>query len=295
MPLTDLTPPPTPAPNRSMTNDEFIAAADATVAWWATFVTQMNTLTTELEASAALINAAPAYTDAGLLALTGNTPAADRLPYYNGGSTSALATFTAAGRSLIDDATVDAMLTTLGLTANGKSLVTAADYAAMRTLLDVYTKAQVDSAVAAINSVPTGIVAPFARNTAPTGWLECDGAAVSRSTYSALFTAISTTWGSGDGSTTFNVPDLRGEFIRGWDHGKGTDSGRSFASSQAGAVESHTHTLKLGADNQIGHDASVEGDRTVDTSGSATSGYVGSTGGTETRPRNIALMYAIKT
>jgi len=69
------------------------------------------------------------------VALTGNTPAADRLPYYNSASTSALATITAAGRALIDDADASAQLTTLGLTANAKSLVAAADYAAMKTLL----------------------------------------------------------------------------------------------------------------------------------------------------------------
>ena len=83
--------------------------------------------------------------------------------------------------------------------------------------------------------IPTGMIAPFAMSTAPTGWLECDGSAVSRTTYADLFTALSTTHGVGDGSTTFNIPDLRGEFIRGWDNGKGTDSGRTFASSQTDA------------------------------------------------------------
>jgi microcystin-dependent protein len=57
----------------------------------------------------------------------------------------------------------------------------------------------------------------YAASTAPTGWLLCDGSAVSRTTYAALFAVISTTWGSGDGSTTFNVPDLRGQFLRGFD------------------------------------------------------------------------------
>lgn len=298
MPLTDLTPPPSPAPTRSMTNDEFIDAADATVAWWATFVSQMNTLTSELEVTAALIAAAPAYADPGLVALTGLTAAADRLPYFTGASTSALATFTAAARALLDDADATTMLSTLGLSANGKSLVTAADYAAMRTLLSVYSTSQVDSAVAAAQAAattPSGAVLPFAMSTPPTGWLECNGSAVSRSTYAALFTAIGTTHGAGNGSTTFNLPDIRGEFVRGYDNGRGVDSGRTFGSAQSGAIESHTHSLKLGADNQIGHDASAEGDRTVDASGSATANYIASTGGSETRPRNIALMYCIKT
>tara|TARA_A100001037_G_scaffold3821_1_gene3700 strand:+ start:359 stop:1264 length:906 start_codon:yes stop_codon:yes gene_type:complete len=60
-----------------------------------------------------------------------------------------------------------------------------------------------------------GMIAPFAHSSTPTGFLACDGAAVSRSTYSALFSAIGTTWGTGDGSSTFNVPDLRGAILRG--------------------------------------------------------------------------------
>ena len=79
-----------------------------------------------------------------------------------------------------------------------------------------------------------GLVAPFAKSgSAPTGWLLCNGAAVSRSTYADLWGVCSTTWGAGDGNTTFNVPDMRGEFQRGWDNGRGVDSGRNHASAQA--------------------------------------------------------------
>jgi phage-related tail fiber protein len=81
-----------------------------------------------------------------------------------------------------------------------------------------------------------GEVCWFARSTAPAGFLKANGAAVSRTTYAALFAAIGTTWGAGDGSTTFNVPDLRGEFVRGFDDGRGVDSGRSFGSAQAGST-----------------------------------------------------------
>jgi len=136
----------------------------------------------------------------------------------------------------------------------------------------------------------------MATTTVPSGYLECDGAAVSRTTYSDLFTAISTTWGSGDGSSTFNVPDLRGEFVRGWDNGKGTDSGRIFASSQSDEFKEHRHTTNI--DN-----------RTVELSGTGSYsmgpgnrpqtaigfGQMSLEGGTETRPRNIAMMYVIKT
>lgn len=57
--------------------------------------------------------------------------------------------------------------------------------------------------------IPAGVMVPFAGGTAPTGWLLCSGQAVSRTTYATLFAAIGTTWGAGDGSTTFNLPDLR--------------------------------------------------------------------------------------
>lgn len=168
--------------------------------------------------------------------------------------------------------------------------------AQLKTKLDA-----IDAAIAALAApdtavlVKTGTIIQFGAAAAPTGYLECTGTAVSRSTYAALFAVIGTSFGSGDGSTTFNLPDLRGEFVRGWDHGKGTDSGRAFGSSQTDELEAHTHTLELFATTTIAHDASAEGDRTVQDGGSATSGYIGSTGGTETRPRNIALLYAIKT
>ena len=85
-------------------------------------------------------------------------------------------------------------------------------------------------------------VSAFARSTAPAGWLKANGAAVSRTTYADLFAAIGTTFGAGDGSTTFNLPDLRGEFLRGWDDARGVDSGRTFGSWQDSDNKSHTHT-----------------------------------------------------
>jgi microcystin-dependent protein len=77
-----------------------------------------------------------------------------------------------------------------------------------------------------------GEVSYFARSTAPIGWLKANGATVSRTAYSDLFSAISTSYGSGDGSTTFTLPDFRGEFLRSWADGSGTDSGRTLHSFQ---------------------------------------------------------------
>ena len=89
--------------------------------------------------------------------------------------------------------------------------------------------------------VPAGAVFHFAMNTCPNGYLKANGAAVSRTTYSTLFTAIGTTFGAGDGSTTFNIPELRGEFIRSLDDGRLVDTGRTLGSTQTGSVESHSH------------------------------------------------------
>ena len=76
-------------------------------------------------------------------------------------------------------------------------------------------------------------------------WIICDGSPVSRTAYNHLFDVIGTTWGVGDGSSTFNLPDLRGEFLRGYDDGHGNDgtSGRTFGSSQAAAIKSHNWHL----------------------------------------------------
>lgn len=139
------------------------------------------------------------------------------------------------------------------------------------------------------NMAPPGSVIMWAANAAPSTWLECDGAAVSRTTYAALFSAIGTTFGVGDGTTTFNVPDMRGYFARGWDHGRGVDTGRTFGSNQTDEFEAHVHTVNY----QIGNLAGGAGGNSA---GIAVATFnSGSTGGTETRPLNVALMFIIKT
>lgn len=139
----------------------------------------------------------------------------------------------------------------------------------------------------------SGQVAAFAMNTAPVGWLKANGAAVSRTSYAALFAAIGTTFGVGDGSTTFNLPDLRGEFIRGWDDSRGVDSGRVFGSAQGGEIQSHSHTVSSSSPIISGiNAATLYG---VDSAGGAPLSLTSSAGGgAETRPRNIALLACIK-
>lgn len=94
---------------------------------------------------------------------------------------------------------------------------------------------------AATEAAPPGVISYTAASSAPTGWLKANGAAVSRATYAALFAAIGTDYGPGDGSTTFNVPDLRGYHIRSLDDGRGVDSGRVRGSTQADQNKSHNH------------------------------------------------------
>ncbi len=99
-----------------------------------------------------------------------------------------------------------------------------------RTNLDVHSKAESNAAG------QPGDIKYTARSSAPTGWLKANGAAVSRTAYAELFAAIGTVYGEGDGFNTFNLPDLRGEFVRGWDDGRGVDAGRIMGSWQKGSV-----------------------------------------------------------
>ena len=160
---------------------------------------------------------------------------------------------------------------------------------------------------------PIGHVAAYAGNVVPLGYLECNGAAVSRTTYVNLFGVCGILYGAGDSTTTFNLPDLRGYFVRGWDDNAGVDVGRVLGSTQADLVgpvtdPGHTHT-------DAGHDHSVLPTNSVagfeigasaifQNTASATTGTgnadiqsntTGITGGAETRPKNVAMMYIIKT
>lgn len=148
-------------------------------------------------------------------------------------------------------------------------------------------------------AIPSGAVMHFAMATAPSGWLKADGSEVSRATYAALDTAIGTTFGAytngsgGAGTTHFVLPDLRGEFIRGYHDGDSADpdyATRAFGSAQADALKAHTHTVP-------GTPLQINGPHpdllySVNWGGS---GVTGSTGAAETRPRNIALLACIKT
>lgn len=141
------------------------------------------------------------------------------------------------------------------------------------------------------SGIKAGTVAHFAASTAPAGWLKANGATVSRTTYAALFAAIGTTFGAGDGATTFALPDLRGEFFRSLDDSRGIDPGRSIGSAQAEELKSHLHygSATTTAGSNIAVDSAYTGLRLLNGNMPTTN-----TGGTETRPRNVALLACIK-
>lgn len=142
---------------------------------------------------------------------------------------------------------------------------------------------------------PIGVPLPFPSATPPTGWLKCNGAAFDKAKYPGLAAIFS----SG------NLPDLRSEFIRGWDDGRGADSGRVILSNQSDALKSHGHTVQVAANpagdanrNILGYGI-TGGDKLAVKSNTPTSMYgnpalVDANGDTETRPRNIAFNYIVR-
>lgn len=114
-------------------------------------------------------------------------------------------------------------------------------------------------------SYPAGSISMYAGSTAPTGYLLCDGSAVSRTTYSALFTAIGTAYGAGDGSTTFNVPNLKGRVPVGYDSSQtefnalGKTGGAKTHTLTVAQLPSHSHAIKSQSGNYPAADFTDEG------------------------------------
>ncbi|MEQ8286056.1 phage tail protein [Thalassospira sp.] len=174
-----------------------------------------------------------------------------------------------------------------------------------------------DAAQIAGLQVPIASIHAFATQSVPDGYLICDGAAISRTEYAELFAALGTVWGAGDEVATFNIPDLRGEFMRGFDAGRGVDVGRVFGSAQASNVGDHKHQTHIQwasgfphyiywdnpnaefglGDAHLGaidHWVAGDNDSTVSTQYRLTDNPYNGTDGGNTRPRNIAITYAIK-
>jgi phage-related tail fiber protein len=173
-----------------------------------------------------------------------------------------------------------------------KNLSDVQSAATSRTNLGVMSAT--DTTTLARQQAPSSLIAAFARSTAPAGWLKANGAAVSRTAYADLFSAIGTTFGSGDGFNTFNLPDLRGEFVRGWADGRNIDAGRVFGSAQGQLIESHDHGMApyKPINAEVLQPVAVGAE--LSSVGVGDTVRTQSTGGSETRPRNVALLYCIK-
>lgn len=171
-------------------------------------------------------------------------------------------------------------------------------------------------------NVPVGAIAVFATEIAPQDWLPCDGRAVSRTTYANLFNAIGVRYGSGDGTTTFNIPDLRGQFLRGWDNGAGNDpdaanrgdrgdgtTGDAVGTTQDDAISQHTHLMfsgtannnigissvtKIGGGSATGSNNDYSMRRADNQTPEPSNGPTSASGGNESRPKNVNVLYCIR-
>ncbi|WP_407226921.1 phage tail protein [Escherichia coli] len=208
--------------------------------------------------------------DATLTALAALATAADKLPYFTGVDRAALTALTSVGRAILSKPSIQSVLNYLGL-GEGSAL-------------------------------PVGVPVPWPSATPPTGWLKCNGAAFSSEKYPNLAKVY----------PTLKLPDLRGEFIRGWDDGRGVDAGRALLSIQTGMLEKHRHIVVAndGYDTKDewelatifkktytqgrGLDASNTGGNLIPSPTLHSRGSIGNTGGSETRPRNIAFNYIVR-
>ena len=202
--------------------------------------------------------------DATLTALAGLATSADKLPYFTGADRAALTALTSVGRAILGKTSTQGVLDYLGL-GEGSAL-------------------------------PVGVPVPWPSATPPTGWLKCNGAAFSSEKYPNLAKVY----------PTLKLPDLRGEFIRGWDDGRGVDAGRGILSIQGWLTGSHYHNIRswdawdntVLVPNDRGGDSLLSTDNAVHEgaiNGKFSSQYrTESSGGNETRPRNIAFNYIVR-
>ncbi|WP_330206344.1 phage tail-collar fiber domain-containing protein [Pseudomonas sp. AM14(2022)] len=177
---------------------------------------------------------------------------------------------------------------------------------------DSYTKAEVEALIAKASALPVGSIVAFPVDAPPPGFLELDNSVKSSATYPDLSAYLGGKFNKGDeGVGNFRLPEARGEFLRGWDHGRGVDLGRQVGSLQADDYKSHSHryfdSVAANIDPFGGTGAGVVNGVVTPP---ATGGYLATSGpdsnnltsptttvnagGNETRPRNIAVMWCIK-
>lgn len=231
-------------------------------------------------------------------------------------------TLTAAGKALLDDASASDQRTTLGLGSLATlSSVTTTEIAAATLVTEsdgiasndndttlptsAAVKDYVDDAVAAGTGTPAGAIVMYGGSDTPTGWLRCDGSAVSRTTYAALFAVIGTTWGAGDGSTSFNVPNFAGRSPIGQGTGtgltnrvQGTTGGAETHTLATSEMPAHTHGPASDADGFWDYFASSATLQAGSTYGAASRSATGSTGGGSAHNNMhpwLAISFLIKT
>jgi len=233
------------------------------------------------------------------------------------GGTSNLQVVNASSISATGAITASGLITGDGVNAGGKKVTNVLTPVAST---DAANKGYVDAGLGGATAPPVGSIIMWPSAVSPgANWLTCNGAAVSRTTYASLFTVLSTLYGSGDGSTTFNLPDYRGIFPRGLDSGKGYDTARALGTYQADALQNIVGYL--GVDDRICNGGAAAGAFTassatttagraagapnIDTTaegGDGTNHYaqfsasnsVGTRTADETRPKNVSVVFVIR-
>ncbi|WP_339541225.1 phage tail protein [Pseudomonas sp. RA_5y_Pfl1_P24] len=157
-----------------------------------------------------------------------------------------------------------------------------------------YSKAEIETLIAQSSALPVGSMVAFPVDKVPAGFLEVDGSVKSASAYPDLAKFLGAVFNKGDeGAGDFRLPESRGEFLRGWDHGRGVDTGRMIGSGQAHSLQRHDHAMwsggSYGSTNPTGGGAAAAW-----VNGAVTDMKTGITGSDETRPRNLAVMWCIK-
>ncbi len=172
---------------------------------------------------------------------------------------------------------------------------------------DTYTKPEIEALIAQASALPIGAVVAFPKSAVPPGFLEVNGSVQSIATYPDLFAYLGTAFNTGgEGAGNFRLPESRGEFLRGWDHGRGIDAGRALGSYQTDTLQNITGAISAGNNTQLGSSVSGAyigvGGAVNQPTGATVGGITSYTfdasrvarTSTETRPRNLAVMWCIK-
>jgi microcystin-dependent protein len=257
--------------------------------------------------------------DAVILRVAGNTgvtipPSSNTFVITNGTSVYNVAPATFGSAITVEGAATFESTVTVSGAANFQSTVTVLGNGTFKGDVHVSSKvcasAFYGDGVNISGLLPPGVIVPYGVTAAPTGFLLCDGTAVNRTTYSALFAVVSSLYGDGNGSSTFNVPDLRGRFIAGWNASKtspiltsttagmisgttiGNTGGDQIVTLSVSNIPAHTHSYTLKATGAGGNEGG--GSLWYNTSSSNT-GSTGGDGGHTNIPPSMILNFIIKT